>query len=80
MKMKSEIGTMRESRKGRLMRTGKKMHAKITIKKVTKCYSGRRNTVSCHAIPFKQVSFTVVQKNGNSVLVETKIFWFCQTS
>ena len=53
------------------MRTAKEMHAKMTFRKVTKCYSGRRETISCqHHSNKYNVPFTVVQKNGNSVLVE----------
>ena len=48
MKTKSETGIPRESRKGRLMRTTKEMYAKITFEEVTKCYSGRRKTITCH--------------------------------
>ena len=46
MKMKSGTATVRERRKGRCMRTAKGMHAKIH-RKVTKCYSGRRETIRC---------------------------------
>ena len=51
------------------MRTAKEMHVKMTFRKVAKCYSGRRETIR-FSTPFKQVPFTVFQKNGNSVLVE----------
>ena len=68
MTFKSETATVRERRKRRCMQTAKEMHVKMTFRKVTKCYSGRRDNKL--STPFKQVPFTVVQKNGNSVLVE----------
>ena len=63
--MKSETATVRERRKGRCMQTAKEMHVKMTFRKVL-LRQERDNKLST---PFKQVLFTVVQKNGNSVLV-----------
>ena len=47
MTMKSKTATVRERRKGRCMQTAKEMHVKMIFRKVTKCYSGRRETISC---------------------------------
>ena len=48
------------------MRTAREMHAKMTFRKLTKCYSGRRETISC----LHHSNKCLLQKNGINFLAE----------
>ena len=46
-KMRCEIMTVREKKKGRCMQTTKGMHVKVKFKKVIRCYWDRRKKTNC---------------------------------
>ena len=52
-KMRCEIMTVREKKKGRCMQTAKGMHVKVKFKKVIRCYWDRRRKETVKS-PYKQ--------------------------